>query len=121
MSAPRPSASRALLGVVLAWVSLGLALLFPVALVVNAVTLVASSARGPRPFPWLLLVYTGLDYLVIPVILAAIVAGHTALMLTSGGAGYRPAKVALNIAYPLLIALVGMLFIVIPLLVAFLS
>src|SRR5260221_3310197 len=74
-------------------------LVFPVALILNAIHVVIDSFTSGRsqPFPFLALVYTTLDFCAFPVILFAIILGHVALI--GAGACRRLAKLGLIMAY----------------------
>lgn len=84
-------------GDVLAVVSFVLALLYPVALIVNDVVIIVRYVSGPFPFPAAALTYTVLGYLAIPVLVVAIVLGHIAL--ASARMWRRLARVGLIAGY----------------------
>jgi hypothetical protein len=67
---------------IVAMASIIVSLVYPAALLLNAIGVVFYSftVGSSRPFPWLGLIYTVIDYAAAPVILAAIILGHLALI-----------------------------------------
>lgn len=91
-------------GNTLAIVSISLALLYPVTLIINDIVILVKYSSAPLPFPVAARTYTVLDYIAIPIIVAAIVLGH--LALAGERAQRRVAKASLIIGYVSLAGLV---------------
>ncbi len=106
-----PAGRRATLSNMLAWLCLGLALLFPLGMLVNtALLLIVDGLAHP-----LLFVYNALDYIGVPVAVLAIVLGHFS-QLAASGLPSAPARQSLA-RIGLLIGYLSLAFIVIVLII----